>query len=122
MRRHLVGTAFCRHPGAHPPRHALDRLHPLRRCGPDRQQLGRTLYRRRPAGMKCPPASRLYALIVAIAVSGCASYWLLYPGMAESTDPHLDPAAAGHQYEVISVTNANRVSLKGWMFAKPGDR
>ncbi len=66
-------------------------------------------------------ASRLCALIVAFAVSGCASYWLLYPGMAESTDPHLDPAASGHQYQVISVLNANRVSLKGWLFAKPGD-
>jgi predicted esterase len=60
--------------------------------------------------------------MVAIALSGCASYWLLYPEMAESTDPHLDPAATGNQYEVISVTNANRVSLKGWLFAKPGDR
>lgn len=65
---------------------------------------------------------RLCALILVIAVSGCASYWLLYPSMAESTDPHLDPAVSGHQYEVISVPNANRVSLKGWLFAKPADR
>jgi hypothetical protein len=56
-----------------------------------------------------------------ITVSGCASYWLLYPAMAESTDPHLDPARSGDQYEVISVTNANRVNLKGWLFAKPGN-
>jgi len=63
----------------------------------------------------------LCVLIAAMAISGCASYWLLYPGMAESTDPHLDPAASGHQYQVISVLNANRVSLKGWLFAKPGD-
>lgn len=67
-------------------------------------------------------ASSLCVLMIAMALSGCASYWLLYPGMAESTDPHLDPAASGHQYEVVSVTNANRVSLKGWLFSKPGDR
>ena len=42
--------------------------------------------------------------------------------MAESTDPHLDPAASGDQYQLISVANANRVSLKGWLFARPGDR
>jgi predicted alpha/beta hydrolase len=71
--------------------------------------------------MRSSSAVRLCALIVAMALSGCASYWLLYPEMAESTDPHLDPAAAGNQYELISVTNANRVSLKGWLFAKPGD-
>jgi len=65
---------------------------------------------------------RLCIVMVALAVSGCASYWLLYPSMAESTDPHLDPAAYGNRYEVISVSNANRVSLKGWLFAKPGDR
>ena len=41
--------------------------------------------------------------------------------MADSTDPHLDPAAAGHQYQVISVPNANKVSLKGWLFSHPGD-
>lgn len=67
-------------------------------------------------------ASRVCALIIAITISGCASYWLLYPGMAESTDPHLDPAASGDQYQLISVANANRVSLKGWLFARPGDR
>jgi predicted alpha/beta hydrolase len=72
--------------------------------------------------MRFSPAARLCALVVAMTLSGCASYWLLYPGMAESHDPHLDPAAAGNQYEVISVTNANRVSLKGWLFAQPSDR
>jgi hypothetical protein len=64
----------------------------------------------------------LCIVLVAIAISGCASYWLLYPSRAEATDPHLDPAASGNHYEVISVINANRVSLKGWLFAKPGDR
>ena len=62
------------------------------------------------------------ALVFALALSGCASYWLLYPGMAESTDPHMNPADSGQQYQVISVFNASRVSLKGWLFAKPGDR
>lgn len=57
----------------------------------------------------------------AIALTGCASYWLLYPEMANSTDPHIDPAAAGSNYEVIAVANANRISLKGWLFASPHD-
>ena len=68
------------------------------------------------------PASRLCMIVLAVTISGCASYWLLYPERAESTDPHLDPAASGNQYEVISVINSNRISLKGWLFARPGDR
>jgi hypothetical protein len=65
---------------------------------------------------------RAFVLILAMALSGCSSYWLLYPGMADSTDPHMDPMASGDRYELIAVTNANRISLKGWLFAAPGDR
>lgn len=53
--------------------------------------------------------------------SGCASFWLLYPGMAESNDPHIDPRAAGIAYEVVTVTNAQSNKLTGWLFAAPRD-
>lgn len=64
---------------------------------------------------------RLCVFLVAAALSGCASYWLLYPEMADATDPHLDPASDGHRYELISVANTNRIPLKGWLFAQTGD-
>jgi hypothetical protein len=69
----------------------------------------------------CAWCVRACALILATALSGCSSYWLLYPGMADSTDPHVDPAASGNRYELIAVTNANHIGLKGWLFAAPGD-
>lgn len=71
--------------------------------------------------MRCT-AQRTCLLILAMTLSGCSSYWLLYPGMADSTDPHVDPMASGDRYELIAVTNANHISLKGWLFAAPGDR
>ncbi|HKN00418.1 MAG TPA: hypothetical protein VJX23_07865 [Candidatus Binataceae bacterium] len=63
----------------------------------------------------------LGALLATLAMSGCASYWLLYPGMAESHDPHLNPADSGQSYATISVTNAGGYKLIGWIFANAGD-
>jgi len=60
-------------------------------------------------------------LIVALTASGCASFWLLYPGMAESNDPHLDPKDAGYSYQTVTVTNAQGYRLKGWLFDSPGE-
>ena len=60
-------------------------------------------------------------LIVALMASGCASFWLLYPGMAESNDPHLDPKDAGYSYQTVTVTNAQGYRLKGWLFDSPGE-
>lgn len=57
----------------------------------------------------------------ALAISSCASFWLLYPGMAESNDPHLDPKDAGYSYQTVSVTNAQGYRLTGWLFDKSGD-
>ena len=54
--------------------------------------------------------------------SGCASFWLLYPGMAESNDPHLDPKDAGYSYQTVTVTNPQGYQLTGWLFDSPGDR
>jgi pimeloyl-ACP methyl ester carboxylesterase len=54
-------------------------------------------------------------------ISGCASFWLLYPGMAESNDPHLDPKAEGYSYQTVRVTNAQGYRLTGWLFDKSGD-
>ncbi len=54
-------------------------------------------------------------------ISSCASFWLLYPGMAESNDPHLDPKDAGYSYQTVSVTNAQGYRLTGWLFDKSGD-
>ena len=65
--------------------------------------------------------ARALITFLSLALCGCANYWLLYPGMADSTDPHIDPAASGNNYEVITATNANGISLKGWLFAKSGD-
>lgn len=53
---------------------------------------------------------------------GCASYWLLYPGTAESNDPHLDPRDAGYSYQVVTVTNSQGYQLTGWLFDSPGER
>jgi uncharacterized protein len=60
-------------------------------------------------------------LAAALATSGCASYWLLYPGMAESNDPHINPANDGNSYQAITVTNAQGNRLTGWLFDQPGD-
>jgi dienelactone hydrolase len=59
--------------------------------------------------------------IAALITSGCASYWLLYPGMAESNDPHLDPKAAGYSYQSVTVVNAQGYRLTGWLFDSPSD-
>jgi hypothetical protein len=53
--------------------------------------------------------------------SSCASFWLLYPGMAESNDPHLDPKDAGYSYQTVSVANAQGYRLTGWLFGNSGD-
>ena len=63
-------------------------------------------------------AGMLFAIFT---TSGCASFWLLYPGMAESNDPHLNPKDAGYSYETVTVTNAQGYQLTGWLFARPGD-
>jgi dienelactone hydrolase len=79
-----------------------------------------------------PPVYRLGAankfsrrvLVLAFAAltsSGCASFWLLYPGLARSHDPHLDPRDSGYSYETVSVTNANGYRLVGWLFSQPHD-
>jgi predicted alpha/beta hydrolase len=60
-------------------------------------------------------------LLATLMASGCASFWLLYPGMAESNDPRLDPKDAGYSYETVTVTNAQGYQLTGWLFAGPGD-
>src|SRR5260370_416413 len=65
---------------------------------------------------------RLCVLFAATLISGCASFWLLYPGRAESGDPHIDPNASGDRYEQVSVVNAQGYRLVGWLFASPGDR
>jgi len=57
-----------------------------------------------------------------IFIPGCASFWLLYPGMAESNDPHLDPKDAGYLYQTVAVTNSQGYQLTGWLFENPGDR
>jgi len=74
------------------------------------------------SGSKAAFVSRLSVLCVAIATSGCASFWLLYPGMARSHDPHLDPQASGHSYQIVSVTNGQGFKLVGWLFSNPSDR
>jgi uncharacterized protein len=56
-----------------------------------------------------------------LTISGCASYWLLYPGMAESNDPHLDPKDAGYSYQAVTVTNPQGYQLTGWLFDSPAD-
>jgi pimeloyl-ACP methyl ester carboxylesterase len=60
-------------------------------------------------------------LTAALSTSGCASFWLLYPGMAESTDPHLNPKDAGYSYQTVVVTNAQGYRLTGWLFGNSGD-
>jgi predicted alpha/beta hydrolase len=60
--------------------------------------------------------------VAALITSGCASYWLLYPGMAESNDPHLDPKDAGDSYQSVTVVNGQGYRLTGWLFDSPGDR
>jgi len=57
----------------------------------------------------------------ALATSGCASFWLLYPGTAESNDPHVNPTVEGNPYQAIAVTNAQGNRLTGWLFERPGD-
>lgn len=57
----------------------------------------------------------------ALATSGCASFWLLYPGTAESNDPHINPTSEGNRYQAISVTNTEANRLTGWLFAQTGD-
>ena len=62
-----------------------------------------------------------FAFIVALTASGCASFWLLYPGTAESKDPHLDPKDSGYSYQIVTVANAQGYRLKGWLFDSPGE-
>ena len=57
----------------------------------------------------------------ALMTSGCASFWLLYPGMAESSDPHLDPKDAGYSYQAVTVINPQGHRLTGWLFDNSGD-
>ena len=45
----------------------------------------------------------------------------MYPGLADSTDPHADPKQAGNSYQVVTVTNPGGYALHGWLFANPGD-
>lgn len=52
-------------------------------------------------------------IAAALAAAGCASYWLLYPGMAESNDPHINPSNDGNSYQAITVTNAQGNRLTG---------
>jgi pimeloyl-ACP methyl ester carboxylesterase len=59
--------------------------------------------------------------IAALMTSSCASFWLLYPGMAESNDPHLDPKDAGYSYQTVTVANAQGYRLTGWLFDSPGE-
>jgi predicted alpha/beta hydrolase len=73
------------------------------------------------AALNSSPAAKLILFGSALLVSGCASFWLLYPGMAESNDPHLDPRSAGNSYEAVTVSNARSNNLVGWLFAAPGD-
>lgn len=41
--------------------------------------------------------------------------------MAESNDPHINPASEGNAYQAITVTNAQGNRLTGWLFDQPGD-
>src|SRR5882724_747876 len=66
-------------------------------------------------------AATLMLLLASLMASGCASWWLLYPGLAESNDPHLDPRGEGHSYEEVAVTNPQNNKLAGWLFAAPAD-
>src|SRR5260221_12042399 len=77
----------------------------------------------RPGPKNCPGyrSAKIICVLLAMAISGCASFWLLYPGMAESNDPHIDPGKSGHSYEVVSVTNAQQNRLTGWLFSATGD-
>jgi pimeloyl-ACP methyl ester carboxylesterase len=59
--------------------------------------------------------------IAALMTSSCASFWLLYPGMAESNDPHLDPKDAGYSYQTVTVANTQGYRLTGWLFDSPGE-
>lgn len=65
-----------------------------------------------------------HALVVAalLIVSGCANFWLLYPGSAENNDPRIDPEQLGVSHEDVSVTNAQGNRLEGWLFASAKDR
>jgi dienelactone hydrolase len=71
-----------------------------------------------------PRSSGRYALAIAAALflSGCANFWLLYPGTAETNDPQLDPEQSGLSHEDLTVTNPQGNRLHGWLFADPGDR
>ena|ERR1700687_1670012 len=71
-----------------------------------------------PVGRRAFAAGLLFANLMA---SGCASFWLLYPGIAASNDPRLDPKDAGYSYETVTVTNAQGNRLLGWLFVGPGD-
>ena len=64
---------------------------------------------------------KLILLVAVVATWGCASFWLLYPRLAQSNDPHLDPKDSGHSYQIVSVTNAEGYKLVGWLFSSPGD-
>ena len=66
-------------------------------------------------------ALTVWMLTVVLSASGCASFWLLYPGMAESNDPHVDPKDAGYIYQTVTVTNAQGYRLTGWLFDSPAD-
>ena len=61
----------------------------------------------------------MFAVLI---VSGCANFWLLYPGTAETSDPRLNPEQSGQPHEEVTVTNAQGNSLHGWLFAADGDR
>jgi predicted alpha/beta hydrolase len=63
----------------------------------------------------------VWMLTVVLSASGCASFWLLYPGMAESNDPHVDPKDAGNIYQTVTVTNAQGYRLTGWLFDNSTD-
>jgi uncharacterized protein len=75
--------------------------------------------------MKLKAAAR-FAIVMAMAAmliaSGCANFWLLYPGSADNNDPLLDPEASGLSHEEVVVTNAQGNRLVGWLFASDGDR
>jgi hypothetical protein len=65
---------------------------------------------------------RIAILFLALLTSGCANFWLLYPGRAEENDPHLDPQASGVAYQTIAVANTEGNRLVGWLFASRGER
>jgi len=60
-------------------------------------------------------------MLAAAGAAGCASFWLLHPGIAESNDPHLEPAQSGYPFQRVVVTNASGHRLLGWLIAEPGD-